>query len=128
MKAKILLVEDNQDISYALHTMLQYSGYETEAITDGNETYAKVKEFKPDLILLDVLLSGSDGPTIAKNLKKEETTKNICILMMSAHPSGERMALESGADYFLEKPFDVNKLLENIEKSLDISSKQLAHT
>ncbi len=122
MNKKILLVEDNADISYALQIMLRYSGYEVEAITDGDETFDKVRDFKPDLILLDALLSGNDGQTIAKQLKGDDATKKICIVMMSAHPNGEKMANECGADDFIAKPFDVDELLKNIKKNIDASS------
>jgi CheY-like chemotaxis protein len=77
----------------------------------------------PDLVLLDMLLSGKDGREIVRQLKSDEKTKHIPVIMFSAHPSAERTAFEAGADDFVEKPFDIDVLLHKIERL--ISSKEL---
>jgi CheY-like chemotaxis protein len=68
----------------------------------------------PDLILLDVLLSGKDGREIVKYLKRKAETKAIPVIMFSAHPSAEETARAAGADDFLAKPFDIEVLLDKI--------------
>jgi len=72
----------------------------------------------PDLILLDVLLSGKDGREIVKQLKSQEETKSIPIIMFSAHPSAEKTAREAGADDFVAKPFHIDFLLAVVAKYL----------
>jgi DNA-binding response OmpR family regulator len=70
--------------------------------------------------LLDVLLSGKDGRTIARQLKSQEDTKHIPIIMFSAHPSAEQTAREAGADDFIAKPFEIDDLLEKIAAQFTI--------
>jgi two-component system alkaline phosphatase synthesis response regulator PhoP len=77
----------------------------------------------PNLIVLDVLLSGVDGRTICKKLKNTDSSKHIPILMFSAHPGAQKNMEDFGADDFLPKPFESNKILERIEVLLS-SQKQ----
>jgi CheY-like chemotaxis protein len=72
----------------------------------------------PDLLLLDIWMSGIDGRDICKELKQKENTKKIPIVLISASREIERSALEAGADDFLAKPFEIDDLLEKIEKHL----------
>jgi len=116
MMKKVLAVDDDEDILEALQLCLESNGYEAAIITKGEETYKTVDEFKPDLILLDVLLSGRDGRTICRKLKDQETTKHIPIIMLSAHPEAAKTIHEYGADEFMPKPFDVHKLLVEVQK------------
>lgn len=116
MQKKILVIDDDVDILDALQVMLEMSDYIVETSTkDGEYIDKRIKVFKPDLILLDVLLSGTDGRHLCKRLKANEKTKHIPIVMISAHPDAEKSALEAGADAFLPKPFDIDKLRETIK-------------
>ena len=72
----------------------------------------------PDLILLDLLLSGKDGREIVKYLKSQEETRHIPVIMLSAHPSAEETARLAGADDFVAKPFDIVVLLTRIAQYL----------
>lgn len=112
--AKILVVDDDESILDAISLILQDSGHTVESATKGSQVYTKVHAFQPDLILLDVLLSGSDGRTICKKLKENPETKRIPIIMISAHPTAERSVKEYGADYFLAKPFGIDELLQAV--------------
>jgi CheY-like chemotaxis protein len=117
MKTRVLIVEDNIDIACSLQIMLSHAGHEVESIYNGEEVYARVFGFDPDVLVLDIFLSGSDGQKIAKALKNSERTKDLPIIMISAHPNGAKIAQESGADLFLAKPFSSEKLLESINKA-----------
>jgi CheY-like chemotaxis protein len=68
----------------------------------------------PDLILLDVLLSGKDGREIVKHLKSQEETRHIPVIMFSAHPNAEKTAQAAGADDFIAKPFEMDELLAKV--------------
>ena len=118
MKKRLLIVDDEYDIVEPLSMLFQAQGYSVSTITKGNETYEKVTSFKPDLILLDILLSGSDGREICRRLKKDPKTKKIPIIMMSAHPFAAKDSEGSGADDFIAKPFDIEKLLKLVKKTL----------
>ncbi len=117
-KKKILIVEDDTDILDAIQIILERENYEVLATTKGEETYRKVNEYKPDLIILDVLISGSDGRIICKNLKADTHTSSIPVIMMSAHPSAVKEYVQFGADDFLAKPFETEELLQAIKKNL----------
>lgn len=115
---KILVVDDEPDILEFLETILQEEGY-TVVTTDKGECLEKLHDGSlPDLILLDVLLSGNDGREIVKHLKRQEETKHIPVIMFSAHPSAEQTAVKAGAEDFVAKPFDINFLLRKIEQYL----------
>lgn len=116
MSKKILIIDDEIDILEPLDLLLSAEGYETETTTKGEVVYKIVEKFKPDLILLDVLISGSDGRLICKKLKETAATKKIPIVMMSAHPNARTETKDSGADDFMAKPFDVDLLFEVVKK------------
>ena len=112
---KILVVDDDVNIGEALQLTLDSAGYETKTITNGEETYTMVDVFKPDAIVLDVILSGKDGRTICKHLKTAENTKNIPILMMSANEDLGKSTIKVGANNFLAKPFELDVLIKTVE-------------
>lgn len=115
---KILVIDDDPDILEALQLILKTENYDTEVTTKSDEVYQKIKDFQPDLIVLDILLSGSDGRTICSTLKNKKSSLHIPIIMISAHPTASDSAKECGADSFIAKPFSVQELLEEINKYL----------
>ena len=113
---KILVVDDEPDILEFLQIIFEEAGY-VVATTEKGDYLEKLNNGPlPDLVLLDMLLSGKDGREIVKQLKSQEKTKHIPVIMLSAHPSAEKTALDAGADDFVEKPFDIDMLLEKIER------------
>jgi DNA-binding response OmpR family regulator len=116
---KILLIDDDPGILEALTLILEGEGYEIETIIKvSKDINRKLKKFHPDLILLDMLLSGLDGRDIAKNLKANPKYKKIPIIMLSAHPNAKREAMACGANYFIAKPFDMNELIALVKKAI----------
>jgi DNA-binding response OmpR family regulator len=115
---KILLIDDDPDVITVLQLLLKKKGYEVATASREEEAYNQVKLFEPDLIVLDVLLSGVDGRTICKKLKNTSASKHIPIIMFSAHPGAQKNMKDFGADDFISKPFESNKLLERIEAQL----------
>lgn len=109
---KILIVDDDKGILEALHLILESEGYFVKTASSEKETFESINHFHPDLILLDVLLSGEDGRTICKKIKS--TIASTPVLMMSAHLSAKDTSLNMGADGFLAKPFGITELLEKI--------------
>ena len=112
---KILIADDDPAIVDALRMMLEIEGYEVQTTVNG-ETVRMVKDALPDLILLDIWMSGQDGRDIAKHLKNQRETQHIPIVMISANKDAEQIARESGANDFLSKPFDIDDLLEMVQK------------
>lgn len=113
---KVLIVDDDQDISEIIQIILEDAEYTTEIVTRGEEAYQRVKEYKPNLILLDILLFGMDGRIICKRLKNLKSTKNIPIIMLSAHPDTEETVKAYGADDFIVKPFHMEVLLKKVKE------------
>jgi DNA-binding response OmpR family regulator len=118
--SRILVVDDDLDILVVMEILLSMKGFEVDVTPKWENTFEKVETFKPELILLDVLISGNDGRTICKQLKSQSGTKNIPIIMFSAHPSAAATIAEYGADDFIAKPFDVNDLLDKVNYQLGL--------
>lgn len=115
---KVLVIDDEMSILEALAFMLSDAGYSVKTATSSDKL-RNIKDGElPDLILLDVLLSGEDGRDIARMLKSKNETKHIPIIMISAHPSAHMTIKECGADDFLPKPFDIDELLLKIKQHL----------
>jgi DNA-binding response OmpR family regulator len=115
---KILVVDDEPDILEFLLVILEEEGYAVVTTDKGEYVEALRNGGLPDLILLDVLLSGKDGREIVKQLKSQEKTKHIPVIMFSAHPSAEKTAREAGADDFIAKPFEIDQLLVKVARYL----------
>jgi DNA-binding response OmpR family regulator len=115
-KKKVLIVDDDAGILDAISLILEDAGYNILSISDGTIVFKKLEQFKPDMILLDVLLSGSDGRVICKELKNNTATKVIPVVMISAHPTAKLSINDYGADGFLAKPFEAEELLTTIAK------------
>ena len=110
---KILVADDDPAIVDAVQMMLELEGYEVDTTTNG-ETVYKIKEQFPDLLLLDIWMSGQDGREICKYLKNEPHTKDIPIIMISASRDVIDSAKKAGADDFIAKPFEMNELLAKV--------------
>ena len=113
-KKRILIIDDNLDILEVLKMTLEDAEYEVLTSPDGENAVNIVGSFSPNLILLDVLLSGKDGREICKMLKATDTTKDVPIVIIAANPDFAMSALESGAEEFLEKPFSLDNLLSTV--------------
>ncbi len=115
---KILVVDDEPDILEFLQDHLEEEGYTVVTTTKGEFVEKLHDGGLPDLILLDVLLSGKDGREIVKQLKRQEETRHIPVIMFSAHPSAEETARLAGADDFVAKPFEIDILLIKVARYL----------
>ncbi|MEO9004685.1 MAG: response regulator [Ginsengibacter sp.] len=119
--SRILVVDDDTDILSVMEILLTMKGFEVEVTAKGENTVPKIYSFKPDLILLDVLISGHDGRTICKQLKSDKATQHIPVIMFSAHPGAAATISDYGANDFIAKPFDVNHLLQKVNEQLGIN-------
>jgi DNA-binding response OmpR family regulator len=114
---KIMIADDDPGIVDAIELMLTYEGYEVKTTSNG-ATFSEVKKNNPDLVLLDIWMSGEDGREICRKIKATKQTKAIPVIIISASKDIERSAIDSGADGFLEKPFEMNELLDKIKSLL----------
>jgi len=118
MLKKVLAVDDDPYILDALVELLKYSGYDVSTTPKGDEVFKKIDEYSPDIILLDIMLSGMDGREICRELKANHKTSNIPVIMISATPNLTQSVIDSGANDFVAKPFDIFLLLDKIEQQL----------
>ena len=124
---KILIIDDDADILELTQKRLERYGYRVLAAKDGAQGLIKVREEKPDLILLDIVMPNQDGFTILRELKKSEATRRIPVIMLTAKSETKSIfeGEEYGAiDYFI-KPCDWQELVRYIRKYLDLTSETI---
>lgn len=114
MSNRILIVDDDPDILEVTSMILETKGYEVDTSGDGNN----IVEIMPDLLLLDIWMSGKYGTDICKELKANDKTRQIKIIMISANRDIAEIARECGADGFISKPFKIKQIVEEIQKHL----------
>lgn len=122
MKAKrILVIDDDEDILAILNIVFQEEGYEI-VLSNTGEAAFELQLIHPDLILLDVRISGffKSGADICRELKSNEKTRNIPVLLLSAEDDLADIASGCGADYFISKPFDVFDILMRVKEFLPL--------
>jgi len=117
---KILIVDDDPNIQTLLTKMLFDEKYKTEMASDGFEAGIKVMEFKPDLIILDLLMPGMDGFDVCERMKKNSSTSHIKILAVTGYDTKENKnrIMQAGADGYLAKPMSKNELVNMINDLL----------
>lgn len=108
---KVLVIDDDQDMLENVQTLLSSEGYEVFVMTDWEKVLMRVKEFDPDLIILDVQLFGMDGRIICRYLKDTPDTRHIPIIMFSSYPLTGTAVKDYGADGFISKPFELDKMI-----------------
>ena len=119
---RILVVDDDKDILNILKLILQMNGFEVMVTPNGEEALSKSLSYSPQLVLLDVFLSGTDGRDICNVLKENPLTKDIPVVIFSAHSNLEDVLKVCNADDFISKPFDINELVDKINYHLAVQS------
>ena len=117
MSKKILVADDDPAIVESVKVLLEDEGYSVDTTVDGR-TVHDVKENFPDLIILDIWMSGEDGSEICRYLKSSGVTKHIPIIMISANRDASKLSQDAGADGFIAKPFDADDLLDMVTKHI----------
>ncbi len=122
--ARILIVDDEPTILMLIGMMLKREGYEVVEAKDGEECFSKLKEKKPDLILLDVMMPGQDGWEICRKIKGARETRGIPVAMFTVRTSEDSMekSMEYGADAHINKPIDKKELFDTIKRLLGKAS------
>ena len=120
-KVRILVVDDEPDLVQLVSIRLQAAGYEVTSAYDGQQALDRVKESKPDLIILDLMLPKMDGYKVCRLLKFDERYQKIPVLIFTARAQAEdiKLAMDCGADAYLTKPFEAPVLLEKLRDLLN---------
>jgi DNA-binding response OmpR family regulator len=115
---RMLIIDDDIDILEALEALLSLEGFSIKISTTTDVFKSITEKNHPDMIILDVMLSGKDGRYAVKKLKEQQSTKDIPVLMISAHPNVKNSTLKAGADAFLAKPFETRDLVSKVNNLL----------
>lgn len=115
MGYKVLIVEDEPSIVASLEFLMRRSGHETMAVRDGEQALAAVKSFRPDLVLLDVMLPHRDGFQVCQQLRAEGWP-DLKIVMLTAKDRDAEIAkgLAAGANTYVTKPFSTHELVDEV--------------
>ncbi len=117
---KILIVDDEPDIVEFLGYNLKKEGYTIDTASDGNQAITKALSFKPDLIILDIMMPGKDGIEVCQELRADKQFGNTLIAFLTARNESftEILALDNGGDDFINKPIKPNVLKSRIKALL----------
>ncbi|MFH0772274.1 MAG: response regulator, partial [Candidatus Omnitrophota bacterium] len=120
MGKKILVIDDEADLCATIKAQLEASGFNILAALSGQEGLDKVKDYKPDLVILDLMMPLMDGFEVCSRLKKDPQTSSIPIVVLTAleHDDAAKKALSAGAEGYLVKPFEQDALLFTIREFL----------
>ena len=119
---KILVVDDEEEVLAHLSNILKRANYEVVSTTRGKEAVELAMKLKPDLIVLDLVLTDIDGLQVCKCVKKDQATKDIPVIIMTGFGTdyAEEKSRDYGADDFIKKPYDAKDLLVKIKTLLRV--------
>ena len=120
MNGKIFIIEDEPSIIQLFQHNLEKNGFIVSSSVNGNDGLKELKKFQPDLLLLDWMLPDLSGIEICKNIRKDNSIKNLPVIMLTAKGEEEDKikGLDSGVDDYLTKPFSFNELMARIKAVL----------
>ena len=120
MNGKIFIIEDETSIIQLVQHNLKKNGFVVSSSENGNDGLKELKKFQPDLLLLDWMLPDLSGIEICKNIRKDNSFKNLPVIMLTAKGEEEDKikGLDSGVDDYLTKPFSFNELMARIKAVL----------
>lgn len=118
---KILIVDDNEDLLELLRETFNAEGYETECLTNANNICDAAHHAAPHLVILDYILFGINGGELCHQLKSDERTKHLPVIIISAYPRVLESLGDYGADVIVPKPFDLNELINVVNNCFNSS-------
>jgi DNA-binding response OmpR family regulator len=119
----ILVVDDNPDNANIIRDYLEARGYPITVAYNGDDALKAFSEVKPSVVLLDVMMPGRDGWQVCREMKQHPTLgKTVRIVMVTALDDwvNKRQALQTGADDFVEKPFELSQLAATVERNVKL--------
>jgi DNA-binding response OmpR family regulator len=120
-RKKILVADDNENIREALTYLLEDEGYQLWLAKDGAETITKVREFRPDILFLDIMMPEINGYDVCRTIKSDPNLKNTYVIMLTAkgQVAEQERGKEVGADEYIVKPFSPMEILTKIKNILE---------
>ncbi|MGQ0609885.1 MAG: response regulator transcription factor [Paracoccaceae bacterium] len=119
-KPRVLVVEDEDNIAFALDYLMTREGYDHDRVSSGADALPRIRSTHPDLVLLDVMLPEVSGYEICEGIRIDPTLSGVKVLMMTARGSAieRRKGLALGADGFISKPFELKDLRDEVRRLL----------
>ncbi len=118
IKKKALVADDDPDILEVISLILELNGFFVSSTLNGKVVHQMARNESPDILVLDVIMGDVDGRELCKELKADPALKSIPIFMFSANRGMRQSVLESGANYFMEKPFDLRFFTSKVKEIL----------
>jgi DNA-binding response OmpR family regulator len=113
---RVLIVEDEQDVADLVADVLGLEGFDAR-VASGESALREALDFRPDVVLLDLMMPVVDGFEVARRLGANTTTRHLPIVVMTAMHDPAGRAAEAGARYFLAKPFDIGVLIQTVHQA-----------
>jgi len=123
---RILIVDDEPNIVFALELLMKREGYEVRSVGDGQKAFDTVREFMPNLIILDIMMPKMDGYEVCQRIRADASLKDVLIVMLTARGREveKEKGLALGADYYVTKPFSTRELMMKVKEILAGKSDQ----
>lgn len=118
-KPRILILEDHAPIAELISYYFEERGYQLKVIARGGELFQSIKDFKPDLITIDIELPDADGMELFRQLQTQSGTKSIPVVFISIHEDQREKGMELGAKGFIVKPFVEGDLHQAVLDALE---------
>ncbi|GAB2701587.1 hypothetical protein GCM10027037_28610 [Mucilaginibacter koreensis] len=116
MPRKILIIDNDEDILDVLQEALNYEGFEVVTAMDADDILSAVQHHQPDLLMIDYLLNGINGGELCSQIKKNEATCNLPVVIISAYPRVLQSLGTYNCNAFIPKPFDLNDLTHTLTR------------
>ncbi|TAN40714.1 MAG: response regulator [Nitrospirae bacterium] len=118
---RVLIVDDEPNIVLALELLMKRDGYETLSVDDGQKAFDAVREFRPDLMILDIMMPKMDGYEVCQRIRADDQLRDVSIIMLTA--KGREVEKEKGmalgADLYITKPFSTREVMLKVREILD---------
>lgn len=121
MPKKVLIAEDDHNILVSLEFLMRHDGYDVRIATRGDEVLLCVRDFLPDLVILDVMLPGRNGFELCRDIRANAEWIDTKIIILSARGRNAEVqrGLDSGADAYITKPFATSQLREQVRQLIE---------
>lgn len=124
MTRRVLIAEDEESIVASLQFLMRQCGFETRVARDGDEAIASLGPFRPDLVLLDIMLPGRSGFEVCRFIRGQASLAHVRILMLTAKGGSddEARSRAAGVDDYLSKPFATRELVARVRDLLGVAA------
>jgi DNA-binding response OmpR family regulator len=125
---RVLWADDDPMIRCVMATNLEAEGFDVQTVADGDAAYAEVTRFRPDVLVLDIMMPGQDGYAVLRALRRNPETAEVPVILLSAKATDAEVweGWKAGADYYITKPFDPTELTDFIDHLLFESTPEAA--